>query len=53
MTLPPTTWRTDDPCPCCANSITATDDGKALTMDCPLCGWSDTWTGDHGNEVIG
>jgi len=53
MNLPTTSWRTDDPCPCCATALTATDDGKAVTMDCPLCGWSDTWTGDHGTEVAG
>jgi hypothetical protein len=53
MNLPPRRWRTDDPCPCCATALTATDDGKAITVDCPLCGWSDTWTGDHGTEVIG
>jgi len=32
----------------------ATDDGHAqITLDCPLCGWSSTWTGDHGTKVIG
>ena len=35
-------------------ALTATDDGQAqITLDCPLCGWSDTWTGDHGTEVTG
>jgi hypothetical protein len=54
MTLPPTNWRTDDPCPCCGTALTATDDGQVrITLDCPLCGWSSTWTGDHGTEVIG
>ena len=24
-----------------------------ITLDCPLCGWSSTWTGDHGTEVTG
>ena len=54
MTLPPMTWRTDDLCPCCGTGLTATDDGHAqITLDCPLCGWSSTWTGDHGTGVIG
>jgi predicted RNA-binding Zn-ribbon protein involved in translation (DUF1610 family) len=54
MNLTPTAWRTDDPCPCCGRSLTASDDGQAqTTLDCPLCGWSSTWTGDHGMEVIG
>ena len=47
-----TTWRTDEPCPCCANSLTATDDGQPqIRLDCLLCGWSSAWTGDHGTEV--
>ena len=51
---PLTSWRTDDPCPCCGTALTATDDGQAqITLDCPLCGWSSTWTGDHGTEVTG
>ena len=29
MTLPPMTWRTDDPCPCYGTGLTATDDGQA------------------------
>ena len=54
MNLPATSWRTDDPCPCCNSALTATDDGTAqITLDCLLCGWSDTWTGDHGTEVTG
>ena len=54
MNLTPTSWRTDDPCPCCATALTATDDGDAqIILDCLLCGWSSTWTGDHGTEVIG
>ena len=54
MTLPSTTWRTDDPCPCCGTGLTVTDHGDTpVVLDCPLCGWSDTWTGDHGTEVIG
>ena len=48
----PTSWRTDDPCPCCSTGLTATDDGQVITVDCLLCGWSDTWTGDHGTEVV-
>ena len=36
----------------CGRALTATDDGQAqITLDCPLCGWSSTWTGDHGTEV--
>ena len=26
---------------------------RPITLDCPLCGWSDTWTGDHETEVTG
>jgi hypothetical protein len=53
MTIPvAVTWRTDDLCPCCGNALTATDDGQPrITFDCRLCGWSDTWTGDHGSEA--
>ncbi len=54
MSLITSSWRTDDPCPCCGRSLTTTDDGHApIILDCPLCGWSSTWTGDHGTEVIG
>jgi len=46
------TWRTDDCCPACGSTLTATDTGQPrITFDCGLCGWSDTWTGDHGTEV--
>ncbi len=52
MNTTPTSWRTDEPCPCCGNCLTATDDGQPqITLDCLLCGWSSTWTGDHGTEV--
>ena len=48
----PTSWRTDDPCPGCGNGLTSTDDGQAqVTEECGLCGWSATWTGDHGTEA--
>jgi hypothetical protein len=48
----PASWRTDDPCPCCNTALTATNDGQAtIILDCLLCGWSSTWTGDHGTEV--
>jgi hypothetical protein len=54
MALTPSSWRTDDPCPCCGRALTATDDGRdQIILDCLLCGWSSTWTGDHGIEVIG
>jgi endogenous inhibitor of DNA gyrase (YacG/DUF329 family) len=54
MNLTPMSWRTDDPCPVCGRALTATDDGTAqITLDCPLCGWSSTWTGDHGTRVVG
>jgi hypothetical protein len=46
-----TTWRTDDLCPACGNTLTATDDGQPqITFTC-ACGWSDTWTGGHGTEA--
>jgi hypothetical protein len=52
MNPTPASWRTDEPCPCCGNGLTATDDGQPpITLDCLLCGWSSTWTGDHGTEV--
>jgi ribosomal protein S27AE len=48
----PASWRTDDPCPCCGYALRATDDGQPeIRLDCGLCGWSSTWTGDHGTEV--
>jgi hypothetical protein len=54
MNLPVMSWRTDDPYPSCGTALTASDDGHApVTLDCPLCGWSSTWTGDHGTGVIG
>ena len=54
MNLPLASWRTDEPCPCCNTALTATDDGQSeVTLDCLLCGWSDTWNGDHGAEVTG
>ena len=44
MSLPATTWRTDDPCPVCGTGLHTTDNGAAtVTQDCPLCGWSTTW----------
>ena len=52
MTTTPASWRTDEPCPCCGCGLTATDDGQPqIRLDCLLCGWSSTWTGDHASEV--
>ena len=42
-----TAWRTDEPCPVCATGLIMQDDGVPLRAECRLCGWSDTWTGDH------
>jgi len=43
-----TTWRTDDPCPVCGTGLTLHDNGVSEpSAECGLCGWSDTWTGDH------
>ena len=43
-----TSWRTDEPCPVCATGLILLDDGaSAPRAECRLCGWSDTWTGDH------
>jgi hypothetical protein len=43
-----TAWRTDEPCPVCATGLILHDDGTTLPRaECRLCGWSDTWTGDH------
>jgi ribosomal protein S27AE len=45
-----TTWRTDDPCPACGTGLTLHDNGATEPRtECGLCGWSDTWTGDHAN----
>ena len=53
MNTTPAYWRTDEPCPCCASALTATDDGQSqIRLDCLLCGWSSTWTGDHGTEEV-
>jgi len=50
MTAPnPTTWRTDDPCPVCGTGLHATDDGRQVAQDCPLCGWSATWQTTGGD----
>ena len=47
---PLTTWRTDDPCPVCGTGLHITDDGAApVTQECPLCGWSATWTAEAGD----
>ena len=43
-----TAWRTDEPCPVCATGLILHDDGTTPPRaECRLCGWSDTWTGDH------
>jgi hypothetical protein len=45
-----TAWRTDEPCPVCATGLIMHDNGgPALRAECRLCGWSDTWTGDHAD----
>ncbi len=45
-----TAWRTDEPCPVCATGLIMHDDGgPVLRAECRLCGWSDTWTGDHAD----
>jgi hypothetical protein len=42
-----TAWRTDEPCPVCATDLILHDDGSAPAwVECRLCGWADTWTGD-------
>ena len=50
-----TAWRTDEPCPVCATGLILHDDGTSPPRaECRLCGWSDTWTGDHadGGEPV-
>ena len=43
-----TVWRTDEPCPVCATGLILHDDGTSPAWaECRLCGWADTWTGDH------
>jgi hypothetical protein len=45
-----TAWRTDEPCPVCATGLILHDDGTSPPRaECRLCGWSDTWTGDHAD----
>jgi hypothetical protein len=44
-----TAWRTDEPCPVCATGLILHDDGTTQRAECRLCGWSDTWTGDHSD----
>ena len=43
-----TAWRTDEPCPVCATGLIL-HDGTTQRAECRLCGWSDTWTGDHAD----
>ena len=42
-----TVWRTDEPCPVCGTGLFVRDDGQAMTAECRLCGYADTWTGDQ------
>ena len=50
MTTTITAWRTDEPCPVCATGLIMHDNGgPVLRAECHLCGWSDTWTGDHAD----
>ena len=45
-----TAWRTDEPCPVCATGLILHDDGSApVWVECRLCGWADTWTGDQAD----
>ena len=45
-----TAWRTDEPCPVCATGLILHDDGTTPpSVECRLCGWSYTWTGDHAD----
>ena len=45
-----TAWRTDEPCPVCATGLIMHDNGGSPPRaECRLCGWSDTWTGDHAD----
>jgi endogenous inhibitor of DNA gyrase (YacG/DUF329 family) len=47
MSIPATTWRTDDPCPACGTALTLTDIAMgSIRQDCPACGWAVTWDGD-------
>ncbi len=47
MSIPATTWSTDDPCPACGTALTLTDTTMgSVRQHCPACGWSATWDGD-------
>jgi hypothetical protein len=51
---PVTSWRTDDPCPVCGTGLDYTDDGMTdVRQDCPLCGWSATWTTNPDPDMGG
>jgi Zn ribbon nucleic-acid-binding protein len=39
-----TRWQTDDPCPACGTTLTLTEGGGVLRVECRSCGRADTWT---------
>jgi hypothetical protein len=39
-----TLWQADDPCPSCGTTMTLTEDGGAVRVECRSCGHADTWT---------
>ena len=44
----PIIWITDDPCPACGTTLTLADDGGGrVLVECPSCGYADTWTTDQ------
>jgi DNA-directed RNA polymerase subunit M/transcription elongation factor TFIIS len=43
----PTIWATDDPCPDCGSTLTLTEDGSVLRVECRSCGYADTWATDQ------
>ena len=47
----PVAWRTDVPCPVCANGLTVLDDGGSLLLaECRLCGHGETWPAGDQHE---
>jgi len=49
-----TLWQTDDPCPSCGATLTLTDGGGVLRVECRSCSYADTWTTDppgHADQL--
>jgi hypothetical protein len=38
-------WLTMEPCPVCGHLLTLTDTGQTVTWHCPVCDWTESWSG--------